>query len=171
MPIAMYKMSVIFALVLTLCTFGADAPPSYEGMIKLPLNMYSAEGSSLEKGEYEMEVKLEKGSYNLTFLQKEQIKASVKGDMLREDYSEPPAEIPLVGTHYLRSSLEPVGTEAERHSVKTGRAQYEEESRNWTASLRIYVSADKKEAVFLFKEKQPRGRWNTVQFKLFMQKP
>jgi hypothetical protein len=83
--------------------------------------LYAADGSHLEPGRYEIEVKAEADRYQLVFSQNEKIKETVSGGELRDGSDGPRVEIPLVGTNYLRSSADPVGTEAERHTSEIGR--------------------------------------------------
>ena len=83
-----------------------------------------------------MVVQQENGQYSLRFLQDGQTRCAVKGITLKDDGADLPASVPLIGTQFLRSSDDPVGTEAERHFSKSGLAQYEEERRDWKATLR-----------------------------------
>jgi hypothetical protein len=142
--------------------------PSFSNLISLPVDLYSAEGVRLEKGQYDVEVRQENGQYSLLFRQNGQTKATLKGEVLKDDASDPPTALPLIGTQYLRSSADPVGNEAERHFSKTGLAQYQEEKREWKAALRIYTTPDQKQALCLFEERQPAGKWSHVQFKLYL---
>jgi hypothetical protein len=157
----------VLSLLLPCVALCADAPVSYKGTVKFPVDLYAADGSHLEPGEYEIEVKPEAGRYTLVFSQNEKIRETVKGEELRDDASDPPGEVPLLGTNYLRSSADPVGTEAERHTSKTGRAQYEEENRSWKGELRVYRSTDNK-ALLLFYEKLPGEHWKRTLFELFL---
>jgi hypothetical protein len=128
--------------------------------------MTTREGKRLEKGAYDVEVKVGDGRYDLVFFQGEHPVATVQGKVLQDAASDPSATVPLIGTQYLRSSADPVGTEAERHFSKTGLAQYEEEKRDWKAALRLYKSSDGKQAVFIFSERQAGEHWNRVVFSL-----
>ena len=150
---------------------GAQAPPGYLGLMKLPLELYAPDGTRLAPGEYEVEVKPAKARFELIFSQEEQIKATIQDELLKDDASPPPVRTPLLGTQYLRPSDEPIGTDAERQLSKTGLAQYEEESRNWKAALRVYRSEDERQAVFFFDEKKPHGQWNMVIFRLLLTPP
>src|SRR5579864_970455 len=107
-------------LTLLLVSSGATATPalSYKGGIRLPVALSTSEGTHLEKGRYDAEVKVEAGRYDLVFLQNDHPVATVKGEVLKEDANPPAIEMPLIGTQYLRSSADPVGTEAERHWSK-----------------------------------------------------
>lgn len=142
--------------------------PSYNGLIRLPIDLYTVEGTHLAKGQYKIEVKLENGRCNLAFSQDEATPVSLKGEALGDDLGFPPVAMPLVGTQYLRSSADPIGTEAERHSSKTGRAQYEEEDRPWKATMRVYTTPDDKEALVLFQVKIHPDQWERFIFKLLL---
>ena len=158
----------LLALLLIPAASGTTVP-SYKGSIRLPVALSTTDGTRVEKGQYDAEVKAEDGRYDLVFLLNDHAVATVKGDLLKDDASEPPVAMPLMGTQYLRSSADAVGTEAERHYSKTGLPQYEEENRDWKAALRIYRSPDDKQAVFLFSERKPGEQWNQIVFKLLLQ--
>ena len=163
---------ILLALQLALAgSSGAPAPPSYRGLIKLPLELQAPDGSRLAPGEYDIEVKPAKDRFELIFSQEEHVKATVQDELLKDDASAPPVRAPLLGTHYLRPSDEPIGTDAERQLSKTGRTQYEEENRDWKAALRVYRSEDERQAVFVFEEKKPHGQWTTVIFRLLLAPP
>jgi hypothetical protein len=152
------------ALIATVLT--AQVPPSYQGMMKLPIELFPADGARLEPGEYNIEVKAVKGAYELLFLLNQHTIVSVEGHPLDDAEEGPALGLPIVGTHYMRSSAEPYATDAERQKSKTGLPPYQEEGRNWRAAIRVYRSAEGKEAVFLFDEKLPRGQWKKLVFKL-----
>ena len=65
-------------------------------------------------------------------------------------------------------SADPVGTEAERHFSKSGLPRYQEERRDWKATLRAYSTDDQKESLWLFEERQPGGKWSHIQFILYL---
>jgi hypothetical protein len=106
----------------------------------------------LEKGQYELEVKPEASGNVLSFSFGGQVKAVVKPVADSDPIISSPASIPVVGTHYLRPSTEPLLTGEERRFSKTGRAQYEEETRQWKATMRVYKSPDNS-VFFLFQSK------------------
>jgi len=164
----MDRYCLIASLLVVPSALGAPAL-SYKGGIRLPMALATTDGVRLAKGQYDVEVKVENGAYDLVFLQNERPLATVKGEALKDDASDPPVAMPLIGTQYLRSSADPVGTEAERHSSKTGLAQYEEERRDWKAAMRVYKSPDDKRAVFLFNERRAGEQWNRVVFKLLLE--
>lgn len=163
----MISTSHLFLALMLASNVMLAAQPSYKGGIRLPVDLYTAEGGHLEKGQYTMEVKIDEGNYDLAFLQNDKMRLSVKGEALN-DRTDDPTGTPLVGAQYVRSSEDPIGTEAERHFSKTGLPQYEEEGRPWKAAMRIYTAPDEKEAIFLFKEKQD-DKWNRIVFKLLLE--
>jgi hypothetical protein len=160
--------AICLMLGLLMVAGGAEKPmPSFTGDIRLPLDLYTAEGAHLEKGRYTVEVKTENGQYRLVFLQDDQARATVKGeDLPADDGAE--SGFPLIGAQYLRSSDDPVGTEAERHFSKTGLPQYEEENRDWKATLRAYTAGDQEQTLWLFEEREPGRKWLHVHFTVYL---
>jgi hypothetical protein len=71
----------------------------------------------------------------------------------------------VVGTHYLRPSTDPIPTGEERRFSKTGKAQYEEETRDWKATLRVYKNAANA-IFFVFQRRESSHHWSHVVFKL-----
>jgi hypothetical protein len=137
--------------------------PSYKGLMRIPIDLVTDDGVRLEKGQYELEVKLEK-DYVLCFSSAGHVKAVVKR-LLDSDPTLASASIPVVGTHYLRPSTEPLLTGEERRFSKTGKTQYEEETRDWKATLRVYKNSAGS-VLFLFESKGSRRQWDHVNFKL-----
>jgi hypothetical protein len=156
-----------------LCAFGiatallaAQAPISYSGPMTLPADLYATDGIRLEKGAYQVEVKLQKDGGSLAFLADYKVKAVVNGQTPRGDPAVMPATTPLMGALYLHSSTDPVLTAQERQFSKTGRTQYEEETREWKAVLRSYQASDGPEVYFVFQVREARGQWKRVDFRL-----
>ncbi len=77
-----------------------------------------------------------------------------------------------MGTIFLRSTAQPIGTDEERHYSKTGQAQYEYEPRDWNATMRVYRSVDseKKRVRFIFRENGKDGKAKRRDFVLFLDK-
>ena len=140
--------------------------PTFNGFVRLPVDLYTAEGTHLEKGEYAVQVKLENGQYSLLFLQNDKTEGTIKGEPLKGEVTDEPIAMPLIGTQFLRSSADPVGSEAERHFSKSGLPQYEEENRDWKATLRVYTTRDQKGSLWFFEERQHGGTWSHIEFKL-----
>ena len=72
----------------------------------------------------------------------------------------------MVSAHFLRSSEDPLPSGQERQFSKTGAAQYEEEKRDWKGVMRVYKSAEGRDAWFVFQERKDGGSWITVDFKI-----
>jgi hypothetical protein len=161
----MSSICLIFALLMPSAA-GQKPAPTYNGDIRLPVDLYSSDGTHLEKGEYAVQVNQQNGQYRLIFLQDEQPKGTLKGDVLENGVDNDKLAMPLIGTQFLRSSDDPVGSEAERHFSKTGLAQYEEEKRDWKATLRAYIARNQKQTLWFFEQRQPAGKWAHVEFKL-----
>lgn len=142
--------------------------PSFSGPIRLPVDLYTAGGTHLEKGVYDVEVKVENGQYSLIFRQDDKTQGTIQGEILKDDASDDQLTMPLIGTQFLRSSDDPVGSEAQRHFSKSGLPQYQEESRDWKAALRAYNTQDQKDVRWLFEARQPAGKWLHVQFDLYL---
>lgn len=161
--------SICFILALLSAPGAAQKPaPSFSNLIQIPVNLYSPEGVRLAKGQYNVEVKQDNGQYTIVFLQNDKAISTVKGEVPKDNAGEPPTTLPLIGTQYLRSSDDPVGTEAERHFSKSGLPRYEEEMRPWKAALRVYPLTDQKTVLWLFEEKLPAGKRSHVEFKLYL---
>jgi hypothetical protein len=137
---------------------------SYKGLMRIPVDLITADGIRLEKGLFELEVKFEAAGYVLSFSSGGHVKAVVK-PVPQSDAVPASASIPIVGTHYLRPSTEPLLTGEERRFSKTGRTQYEEETRDWRATVRVY-KAPPDTVFFVFQSKGSHRQWNHVSFKL-----
>jgi hypothetical protein len=147
------------------------APPSFKASIRLPVDLYSKDGTHVEKGQYDVIVKQENSQYSLVLLQKDQPKITIAGSAAADSADDHNSLRPLIGTQYLRSSEDPVGTEAERHFSKTGLPQYQEENRDWKASLRVYATSDGKDALWIFEQRLPGYQWSHIKFKLYLTPP
>jgi hypothetical protein len=160
-------MASILLLLGMLTVAGSPQKPalSFKGYVRLPVDLYSAEDTHLEAGPYVVQVKVEDGRYSLLFLQDDKLKGAVKGRAVPAGEGDE-SGFPLIGTQYLRSSDDPVGTEAERHFSKTGLPQYQEENRDWKATLRVYTTNDQKQALWIFEQRLPGAKWSHVQFRL-----
>ena len=143
--------------------------PSYRGLMKIPIQLYTSQGTMLEIGEYELEAKPENDEYLLTFSLAGKVKALVKpiADPKPDLVSD---HIPLVGTHYMRSSEEPLLTGEVRRFSKTGATQYEEENRDWKAAIRVYKSSTDNAAYFLLEIRGEQGHWIRKVFRLALEK-
>ena len=160
-----------FAAVICLPAAQEAAEPalSYAGEVNLPVALRTAEGAVLEKGRFDIEVRSEDKQPVLAFSRGNEVKAVVGGRLWAADDETPEFSSPLVGTIFLRSSADPVGTEEERHFSKTGLPQYQEEGRKWNAVIRVYElsGSDGGEVCFLFQQIGKAGRSSRTEFKLF----
>ena len=164
-------MLLLLAILATSTLSGQEGAP-YVTQFQLPGDLYTAKATVLEKGNYDLRLRLENGKSSLVFLKEEQPVAVVSG----RPYDEETAEdwvVPVVGTLFLRSTADPIGTDEERHYSETGQAQYEYEKRNWSATLRAYrsVRPGEKEVRFVFQQIGDDGEQTRNVFVLFLDKP
>ena len=163
-----------FRLVLTLfCLAGiprgvlsaADAI-RYTGTMSLPIDLLTQDGTRIEKRKYEIEVVPDGNHWTLFFLLEGKDRVAVKGNAPVGDPFNLPAVVPLVGTHYLRSSAEPLKTAQERQFSKTGLPQYAEQERDWKATVRVYRdSGESGEVFFIFQVRNADGQIVRADFK------
>jgi len=168
---AVIPVLLLLASLFTSILPGQEAA-SYVTQLRLPGDLYTAKGKMLEKGNYDVRLRLENGQFSLAFLKKEQPVAVVSG----RPYDEEAAGnwiVPVLGTHFLRSTADPIGTDEERHYSETGQAQYEYEKRNWRATLRAYrsVRPGEKGIRFVFRQIGDTGDQTRNVFVLFLDKP
>ncbi len=163
-------LTLLLASFLTAPVPGRDAA-AYVSQVYPPRDLYTGEGVLLEKGPYNLQLRWEKGHHSLAFLREEAIIALVNGQSHREEAGEKWI-IPVVGTIFLRSTAQPIGTDEERHYSKTGRAQYEYEPRDWSATMRAYRSVDSenREVRFVLRENGKDGKAKRKDFVLFLDK-
>ena len=167
----MLRRTLCFAAVT--CLLGAqeaaEPPPSYAGEVNLPVALRTAEGTVLEKGRFDIEVRFEDQQPVLAFSGGDGVKAVVSGQLWEDDDETPEFSNPLVGTIFMRSSADPLGDEQERRFSKTGLPQYQEEGRKWNAVIRVYGLSDseRNEVSFLFQQIGKAGRSSRTGFKLF----
>jgi hypothetical protein len=102
------------------------------------VSLKTSEGKLLKIGPFDLELRVEDGSYSLSFLSSGTEKTVTRVEQATDPQREEGLGYPLVGTIHLRSTADPVGTDAERHRSKTGLPQYQEEPRRWDATLRMY---------------------------------
>ncbi len=155
---------LFFALVLAQSNLSVS--PSYQGKIYLPVNLWTVKGTLLEKGSYLVKIKKhESGNHVLVFFSGGQSRAQVV-ESAGENLDFESAEIPLVGTHYLVSTAEPIAPAEERRRSKTGMPRYQEESRDWKAALRVYQAQLEGDVFFIYFERQEHGKWKKTYFRL-----
>ena len=139
---------------------------SYQGSMKLPFDLDTSDRTKLERGRYQLEVRLEEGLPLLVFISGGQTVALVRAQATEGDQEE--TTVPVVGTIFMRLTNLPMPTDEDRHYSKTGRPQYEEERRDWKATMRVYAASRESGAtvVFLFHLRGKNGEWMRVSFKL-----
>ena len=162
---------LLVASLFTSILSGREAA-SYVTQLHLPGDLYTAEGTMLNKGNYDLRLRNENGNYSLAFLKEDKPVAVVSG----HPYDEETAEnwvVPVLGTFFLRSTAIPIGTDEERHYSETGQAQYEYEKRDWKATLRAYrsVRPGEKGVRFVFRKIGDDGEQTRNVFVLFLDKP
>ena len=164
---ARLRVPVLLAFLFTTLLPG-QAAATYITQLHLPGDLYTAKGTVLEKGNYDLRLRLENGQSSLAFLKEERTVAVVAGRPY-DDQTAGNWVVPVLGTLYLRSTADPIGTDEERHYSETGQAQYEYEKRNWKATLRAYrsVRPDDKGIRFVFQEIGDDGAQTRNVFVLF----
>ena len=172
--IAMWAGIPVLLLLASLFTSilpGQEAA-SYVTQLHLPGDLYTAKGTVLKKGNYDLRLRIENGLYSLAFLQGDRQVATVTGRPHEREGAENWV-VPVLGTLFLRSTAVPIGTDEERHYSETGQAQYEYERRNWKATLRTYrsIRPDEKEICFVFEENGDDGNQTHRDFVLFAEEP
>jgi hypothetical protein len=160
----MQKLGLLACFLLGLQGLGAAAE-SYTGSLILPGDLYTREGASLPRGKYEIKIRVDNDQYSLAFHSDGKAETVIAGEQIQGDLFKFPATIPMVGTHHLRSSADPVQTAQERQFSKTGLPQYAEETREWKATVRIY-RADSGSVFVIFQMRDGSGKLKRVDFEL-----
>jgi hypothetical protein len=138
----------------------------YTGTMTLPIDLFTREGTKLEKRKYQIQVASDGTDWTLSFLPEGKDRVVVKGEIAAGDLFLAPA-IPLVGTHYMRSSSERLKTAQERQFSKTGLPQYAEQERDWKATIRVYkFSSEPGEVLFIFQVRNAGSQPTRADFKL-----
>ena len=148
------------------------AEPAFENVIRLPQDLYTRDGQSLPQDPYRVRVRFDHGGPALVFESPDQAKTVIEGKQTDRIQEGAPG-IPIAGTMFLRSTDDPIGTDAERHHSKTGHPQYQETERDWKATLRMYRHADarQKDVLLLFQRRLPGARWESTEFWVQSKKP
>jgi hypothetical protein len=150
----------------------APAPPAFENVIRLPQDFYTLEGQSLRQGSYRVRVQFDSAHPALVFESSDQARTVIDGKQTDGVHEDAPS-FPIAGTMFLRSTDDPVGTDAERHHSKTGHPQYQETERDWKATLRMYRHEDAKrtDVLLLFQRRLSGTRWESTEFWVQSTKP
>jgi hypothetical protein len=139
----------------------------YTGSMTSPIDLFTQDGAKLEKRKYDVEVTSDGTLWTLSFLQEGKDPVSMKGKLAAGDFFNLPGMMPLLGTHYMRSSAEPLKTAQERQFSKTGLPQYAEQERDWKATLRVYKSfSEPSNVFFIFQVRNADGQRTRADFKL-----
>jgi hypothetical protein len=141
------------------------AQPSYSGKLRLPVRIATG-GLELTPGAYDVHVRPAESTFILELASGGKVKLTLRPVARDGEAAIGQDPVLLTPTQYLRSSAEPVLTAEERHFSKSGRAQYEEEARDWKATLRCYKNPDEGSVFLVFEEKQTDGRWRRVTFRM-----
>ena len=164
-------------VLVLLCVLGtrgiaATAAERYTGVMTLPIDLFTQEGTKLERGKYNIEVAPDGTHWQLSFFSVGKDRVLVKGEITAGEQSIVPDLIPLVGTHHLRSSSEPMKTAQERQFSKTGLPQYAEQERDWKATIRVYRgSSERSEVRFMFQAGNAGSQITSAEFKLRSEAP
>ena len=166
----MIPLPLLLVVLFTAILPGQTAA-SYVTQLRLPGDLYTAKGVVLQKGNYDLQLRIENGLYSLAFLHGERLVAAVTGHPHEKEGAEN-WFVPVLGTLFLRSTADPIGTDEERHYSETGQAQYEYEKRNWKATLRAYrsVRPAAKGIRFVFQEIGDDGEQTRTDFILFLER-
>ena len=163
----------MIASVLIAVLVGSIAPssesktdgPGYQTKMRIPVELQTVQGTLLEKGSYGLEVRPEGQGRVLVFLVGEEVRARVP--QVTPDLEQvQAAEIPVVGTHFMRDTSVPIAPAKERQHSKTGMPRYQEEGRDWKAALRVYRDPVEGSAYFVFSERHEKGHWQKAYFRL-----
>ena len=150
---------------------------AYSGELQLPVTLYSSDGTELEKGEFHVDLRSEKGSCMLVFLRGSDSVKVVNGVAeASENVTATAPTLPLIGTVYLYESKTPKGSEEEKRPAdEKPNVTFIEHlgARPWKAALRAYCypQPGPPEVVFVLKEQKSPGEWIRTDFKLFRTRP
>ncbi len=161
------RFAPLFSLVLApaVLVAASEALPSYQGRMRIPVDLSTAQGAELPAGHYHLEVKGQVPARELIFSLKGTVKARVT-EWVEPDPALDSAEIPLVGTHLLRSTAVKLAPAKKRQFSQTGRPRYQEEKHLWNGTLRVYMSREKGRVFFIFQERRKQERWSRSNFRL-----
>ena len=146
--------------------------PAFENVIRLPQDLYTQDGRLLEQGMYLVRAQFDEERPILVFESSDLEKTTIEGKP-RERIRQGAPNVPIAGTMFLRSTDNPVGTDAQRHHSKTGHPQYQETERDWKAALRMYRHADtqKNDVLLLFQRRLPGACWESIEYRVFSSRP
>ena len=142
-----------------------EEPFFYEGRMRIPVALATADGNRLPAARYRLEVKGEAPARRLIFSLNGTVKAMVR-EAAGQDPALDSAEVPLVGTHLLRSTAVKLAPAKERQFSQTGMARYQEEKHLWDGTMRVYLSPKDGAVYFIFQERRKKRHWSRSNFRL-----
>ena len=142
-----------------------EEPPFYQGRMRVPVALATAGGIRLPAARYHLEVKGEAPARRLIFSRNGTAKAEVR-ESAGPDPALDSAEVPLVGTHLLRSTAVKLAPAKERQFSQTGLARYQEEKHLWDGTMRVYLSPKDGVVYFVFQERRKKRHWSRSNFRL-----
>lgn len=142
-----------------------EEAPFYQGRMRIPVTLATAEGIRLTAGRYHLEVKGKAPARTLIFSLNGTAKAVVR-ESAEQDPALDSAEVPLVGTHLLRSTAVKLAPAKERQHSRTGLARYQEEKHLWDGTMRVYLSPKDGVVYFVFQERRKQRHWSRSNFRL-----
>ena len=157
----------LFSLLLVpaLLLAADEEPPFYKGRMRIPVALATADGTRLPATRYHLEVKGEAPARTLIFSLNGTVKAAVT-ESVGQDPALDSAEVPLMGTHLLRSTAVKLAPAKERQFSQTGRARYQEEKHLWDGTMRVYLSPKEGVVYFIFQERRKKQHWSRSNFRL-----
>ena len=161
----MYFPRIFSFLLFPVVLLAADKEtPFYKGRMRIPVTLATTEGIRLPAAHYHVEVKGKALTRTLIF----SLNGTVKAAVMESDGQDPAldtAEVPLVGTHLLRSTAIKLAAAKERQHSQTGLARYQEEKHLWDGTMRVYLSPKDDVVFFIFQERRKKQRWSRSNFR------
>ena len=157
-------VALLTAFALSPANLRAQDATSFTGNVDLPMEMYTDDGTVLKKGNFQLEVRLEKGGSSLLFKDSGQTVATVVGRSPALTASHP-ATVLLAGTFYM-VSVKP-GGDKDPYGRRS-RDDWFKLDRPWKAAMRVYKSSGKanKAVYFIFQHEVGPEQWSRTEFKL-----
>jgi len=161
------RFALLFSLLLfpSLLLAADREAPFYTGRMRIPVALTTGEDIRLPAARYRLEVKGEAAARRLIF----SLNGTVKATVEESDAKDPAldsAEVPLVGTHLLRSTAVKLAPAKERQHSQTGLARYQEEKHLWDGTMRVYLSPQDGVVYFVFQERRKKRHWSRSNFRL-----
>ncbi len=154
------------ALLVLASTAWLSGSQAYVGRFVSPVAFVVAQSIEIPKGPIDVEVRQEAEHY-LLFLKRDDKLLAVVNGQPATDNGPSDVVVPFMGTTFLQPKDQVIGTEEERRFSKSGRPMYEEDTREWKATLRAYRSKkrDGKDVWLVFQERgETYDDWTVVRF-------